>query len=48
MTFNSEMRIEILSKKVGQIADILYLDPIHRGIPGIKEPWPECQSDFSE
>ena len=29
-----------------QIPNIFYLDPIHRGIPGMKEPWPECQSVF--
>ena len=29
-----------------QIPDMFYLDPIHRGIPGMKEPWPECQSVF--
>ena len=29
-----------------QIPDMFYLDPIHRAIPGMKEPWPECQSVF--
>jgi len=25
---------------------MFHLDRIHRGIPGMKEPWPECQSVF--
>ncbi len=39
---------KLCARGQSQIPDTFYLDPIHRGTPGTKEPWPECQSDFSE
>ena len=36
------------SESRSQSPDMFYLDPVHRGIPAIKQPWPECQSDFSD
>ena len=44
MTMPARSASKFCARTRSECPEIFYLDLIHRGIPGMKEPWPECQS----